>query len=106
MLLSIAAAQDLRVYTADIKAAFLQSPLLNDEVIYLKAPPGYDQVDEQGRQLVLELHHAIYGLKQRSARFYKALAELCAALASSHSSVTLVCLRKSCPRGKLLCSLR
>jgi hypothetical protein len=69
LLLSIAAAQDLRVYTADIKAAFLQSPLLNDELIYLKAPPGYEKFDEHGNELVLELHHAIYGLKQSSACF-------------------------------------
>jgi len=75
LLLSIAAAQNLRVYQADVKAAFLQAPLLNDELVYLKMPEGYEEYDDEGNELVLELHHAIYGLKQSSACFYTALAE-------------------------------
>jgi hypothetical protein len=71
----MAAAQSLKVYQADIRAAFLQAPLLNDEVIYLKSPPGYEEVDEDGNETVLELHHAIYGLKQASACFYTVLSE-------------------------------
>ena len=100
--LSIAAAQDLCVYTADIKAAFLQSPLLNDELIYLKAPPGYEQVDEHGNELVLELHHAIYGLKQSSACFYTALAEHLRSLGFV-SFVGDPCLfKKELPTGKVV----
>ena len=75
LLLSIASAQNLRVYQADVKAAFLQAPLQNDELVYLKMPEGYEEYDDEGNELVLELHHAIYGLKQSSACFYTALAE-------------------------------
>jgi hypothetical protein len=74
-MLSMAEAMDLQVYQADIRAAFLQAPLLNDEVIYLKSPPGYEEYDENGNETVLELHHAIYGLKQASACFYTVLSE-------------------------------
>ena len=43
MFLSVCAAENLRVYQADVKAAFLQAPL--DEKIFVRAPPGYDSVD-------------------------------------------------------------
>jgi len=68
--LSVAAAENLRVYTLDVKCAFLQAPL--KEKIYLKAPPGFATYTDSGEEEVLELSQAIYGLKQSSSVFYDA----------------------------------
>ena len=74
MFLSVCAAENLRVYQADVKAAFLQAPL--DEKIFVKAPPGYDSVDPMtGEPVVWELSKSIYGLKQSSACFWTAMDE-------------------------------
>ena len=54
-----------------MKAAFLQSNL--SEKIYLRAPPGYESKTEKGEEEILELHRAIYGLKQASASFWEAI---------------------------------
>ncbi len=71
--LRLCAAENLRVYQADVKAAFLQAPL--SEKIYMRAPPGYERVDEHGEEYVMELSKAVYGLKQASASFWSALNE-------------------------------
>ena len=69
LFLSLSAAEDLQVYQADVKAAFLQAPL--KEKIYVRAPPGYSSVDPTtGEDQILELSKAIYGLKQSSACFW------------------------------------
>ena len=71
MFLSVCAAENLRVYRADVKAAFLQAPL--DGKIFVKAPPGYDSVDPiTGEVMVWDLSKSIYGLKQSSACFWTA----------------------------------
>ena len=71
LFLSTAAGLNLRVHQADVKAAFLQSNL--SERIYLRAPPGYESKTEKGEEEILELHKAIYGLKQASASFWEAI---------------------------------
>ena len=71
LLLSVSAALNLRLYQADVKAAFLQAPL--KERIYLRCPPGYSTVNAEGEEEVLELSSAIYGLKQSSNSFWTAL---------------------------------
>ena len=71
LFLSICAAQDLRIYQADVKAAFLQAPL--SERIFMRAPPGYEGLSASGEEEVLELSQAIYGLKQSGACFFTAL---------------------------------
>ena len=71
LMLSVAAALNLQVYQADIKAAFLQAPL--SEKIYMKAPPGYASTTADGEEEVWELHKSIYGLKQSSNSFYSAM---------------------------------
>ena len=70
-LLSVAAAENLHVYTCDVTSAFLQAPL--KEKIYLKAPPGFASFTDSGEEEVLELSQAIYGLKQSSSVFYDAI---------------------------------
>ncbi len=71
LFLSVCAAQNLRIFQADVKAAFLQAPL--SEKIYMKAPPGFTSVTSDGEEEIWELNHAIYGLKQSSSSFWTAL---------------------------------
>jgi hypothetical protein len=71
MFLSVCAAQNLRIFQADVKAAFLQAPL--SEKIYMKPPPGFASVTADGEEEIWELNHAIYGLKQSSSSFWTAL---------------------------------
>ena len=72
LFLSVCAAENLSIYQADVKAAFLQAPL--DEKIYLRAPPGYNSFDETtGEEIIWELSKAVYGLKQSSACFWQAM---------------------------------
>jgi hypothetical protein len=71
LFLSVSAAENLTIYQADVKAAFLQAPL--KEKIYVKCPPGYETYDENGEEEVLEMNSACYGLKQSSACFWTAV---------------------------------
>ena len=72
MFLSVCAAENLQIYQADVKAAFLQAPL--EEEIFIRPPPGYSAVDEStGEPTVWGLKKAIYGLKQSSACFWTAM---------------------------------
>jgi hypothetical protein len=71
LFLSVCAAKNLQVFSCDISAAFLQAPLT--EEIYLKCPDGYSKSTSDGEEMILKLSKAIYGLKQSSAVFYKAL---------------------------------
>ena len=71
LFLSVCAAENMRVYQADVKSAFLQAPL--SEKIYMRAPAGYSSTTATGEEEVFELQQAIYGLKQSSAAFWTAL---------------------------------
>lgn len=72
LFLSVSAADNLKVFQADVKAAFLQAPL--DEEIFVHAPPGYQEVDAKtGEPIVWKLSKAIYGLKQSSACFWSSM---------------------------------
>ena len=73
LMLSIAAAENMHIHQADIKAAFLQAPL--KEKIYVRAPQGYESRTASGEEEVLELSQAIYGLKQAGACFFDAARE-------------------------------
>jgi hypothetical protein len=71
LFLSVCAPENLRIYQAQVKAAFLQAPL--SERIYMRAPPGNSTIAETGEEEILELSSAIYGLRQSSACFWTAL---------------------------------
>jgi hypothetical protein len=71
LFLSVCAAENLRIYQADVKAAFLQAPLT--ERIFMKAPPGYSTIAVNGEEEILELSSAIYGLKHSAACFWTAM---------------------------------
>lgn len=72
LFLSISAKENLSIYQADVKAAFLQAPLT--EEIYMKAPPGYTK-QVNGHDVIWKLKRAVYGLKQASACFWTAVSQ-------------------------------
>ena len=68
MLLSIAAIEDWEMESVDVKTAFLHSPLKNDEIIYMRRPPGL--TDEHMPEIV-QLKKCIYEMPQASAYFHE-----------------------------------
>ena len=97
--LSVCAAENLRVYAADVKSAYLQSHL--KERIYLQCPPGFGSVTESGEEEVLELSKAIYGLKQSSACFWEAMREHLESMGFV-SMLSDPCLFKKVAHGKII----
>jgi hypothetical protein len=100
LFLSVSAAENLRIFQADVKNAFLQAPLA--EKIYMRAPQGYASQTEAGEEEVIELRQAVYGLKQSSACFWTALSTHL----RSHGFASLLgdpCVfRKVLPNGKVI----
>ena len=82
ILLSLAASKGLKVVIkqADVKNAYLNAFLDNDEVIYLSLPPYYElfhsipsELSKHGCKVVLCLHHPLYGTKQGTHHWYQEL---------------------------------
>lgn len=72
--LAIAAARDLEVHQIDIKGAYLNGKLTDDEVIYMRQPPGF--TDPAHPKQVCCLRKTLYGLKQSGRRWYQRLCEI------------------------------
>ena len=75
----------LILHQLDIKGAYLNSVLRDDEVLYLRQPPGYAEPGA-GMQ-VLRLQKALYGLKQAGCRWYQTFTIILGKLSSSQCSV-------------------
>jgi hypothetical protein len=58
----------LELHQVDIKGAYLNGELNNNEVLYMHHPPGYKPRD--ARAHVLRLRKTLYGLKQSGQRWY------------------------------------
>ena len=74
-ILALAARLDLELDQIDIKGAYLNGELTDDEIIYMRQPPGYPYPNANGR--VLRLRKTIYRLKQSSHRWYQKLTVIC-----------------------------
>ena len=74
-ILALAARLDLELHQVDIKGAYLNGVLTDDEVIYMRQPPGYPYPNSSGK--VLRLRKTIYGLKQSGRRWYQKLTKIC-----------------------------
>ena len=72
--LAIAAAENLEIHQIDIKGAYLNGELTDDEIVYMKQPPGYPVSSNSSE--VLRLLKTLYGLKQAGRRWYKKLVEI------------------------------
>ena len=75
MILALAAHLNLELHQVDIKGAYLNGVLTDDEVIYMCQLPGYPYPNSSGK--VLQLHKTIYGLKQSGWCWYQKLTEIC-----------------------------
>jgi len=74
-ILTLAARLDLELHQIDIKGAYLNGELTNEEHIYMRQPPGYPYPNTTGH--VLRLCKTIYGLKQSGRRWYQKLTKIC-----------------------------
>jgi hypothetical protein len=85
--LAFAAAEDLETGQIDIKGAYLNGELTDDETIYMKQPPGYAEKGPEGKTLTARLYKTLYGLKQAGHRWYQKLVEIMTKLGFSRSEV-------------------
>ena len=69
--LAMAAVHDLELHQVNIKGAYLNGKLMNDEV---KQPPDYPAPNSKGQ--VCQLLKTLYGLKQSGQRWYQHLIEI------------------------------
>ena len=74
--LAFAAAENYETGQIDVKGAYLNGELTNDEVIYMKQPPGYSVSDPKEKALVCRLQKTLYGLKQSGRRWYQKLVDI------------------------------
>ena len=75
----------LELHQVDIKGAYLNGILHEDEVLYMQHPPGYKA---QGIGcLVLCLLKTLYGLKQSGCHWYQKLSSIFLSLGFKHCSV-------------------
>ena len=68
--LAFAAAEDYETGQIDIKSAYLNGELTDDEVIFMRQAPGFAEYGENGKVKVLRLRKTLYGLKQAGRRWY------------------------------------
>jgi Reverse transcriptase (RNA-dependent DNA polymerase)/gag-polypeptide of LTR copia-type/Integrase core domain/GAG-pre-integrase domain/Zinc knuckle len=72
--LALAARYDMELHQIDIKGAYLNGELTDDEVIYMRQPPGFASREHPNR--VCRLHKTLYGLKQSGRRWYQKLVRI------------------------------
>jgi len=71
VLIAIQARLGLKSRRHDLVAAFLQGSLLDDEIVFMKYPPGHTEVGADGKDKVYLVQKPIYGLKQAGRRFQR-----------------------------------
>ena len=81
--LALAARSDWEIHQVDVKSAYLYGELNNDEVIYMKPPPGEIKICKDG--YILRLLKALYGLKQSGHRWYQVLCNILTELGLTRS---------------------
>ena len=74
--LAFAAAENYETGQIDIKSAYLNGELTNDEVIFMKQAPGYEVVEEGKGVLVYRLRKSLCGLKQAGRCWYQKLVDI------------------------------
>ena len=75
----------LELHQVDIKGAYLNGVLNDDEVLYMQHPPGYKVAEAAAR--VLRLIKTLYGLKQSGRRWYQKLYSIFLSLGFKRCSV-------------------
>ena len=72
--LALAARLNFELHQIDIKGAYLNGKLTDDEAIYMRQPPGFESPDHPNK--VCCLRKMLYGLKQSGRRWYQRLVEI------------------------------
>ena len=91
----------LILHQVDIKGAYLNGVLREDEILYMQHPPGYKTPDMGKR--VLRLQKALYGLKQAGRRWYQTFSSILASLGFIQCSVDQAVYHKtSAAAGELI----
>jgi hypothetical protein len=72
--LALSAHLDLELHQIDIKGAYLNGKLTDDEVIFMCQPPGFESPAHPNK--VCRLRKTLYGLKQSGRRWYQRLVEI------------------------------
>jgi hypothetical protein len=96
--LAFVTSEDLETGQIDIKGAYLNGELTDDERIYMHQAPGYAE-----NRLVCKLKKTLYGLKQSGRRWYQKLLKIMMKLKFSRSEVDqAVFYRRDVPRNVLI----
>jgi hypothetical protein len=73
-IIAMANCLDLLLHQVDIKEAYLNGELNDNEVLYMHHPPGFKPRDAGNR--MLRLKKTLYGLKQSGQRWYQKLSSI------------------------------
>jgi len=73
MLSALAARYSMRVRRWDFVAAYLQGSLLDGEVVWCRAPPGFSRKGTDGLPMICEVVKPIYGMTQAGRRWQRSL---------------------------------
>ena len=74
--LAFSAAEDYETGQIDIKSAYLNGELTDEEVIFMKQAPRYEEASDEEGVKVYRLKKSLYGLKQAGHRWYQKLVEI------------------------------
>jgi Reverse transcriptase (RNA-dependent DNA polymerase) len=83
--LAMATMQDMKLHQIDIKGAYLNGELTDQETIFMSQPPGYLVPDSTGK--VFQLQKMLYGLKQSRRHWYQKLVEIMVKMGFMHCDV-------------------
>ena len=100
--LAFVAAEDYETGQIDIKGAYLNGELTEEEVIFMRQPPGYEEVGADGRKRVIRLRKTLYGLKQAGRRWYHKLVEIMSKLGFSRCGGDQAVFFRLCERTNVL----
>ena len=85
MVIAMANHLGLELHQMDIKGAYLNGVLNNNEVLYMQHPPGYKA--QGARHSVLHLQKMLYGLKQSGQCWYQKLSSIFLSLSFTQCSI-------------------
>ncbi len=100
-ILAVSAQLNLELHQVDIKSAYLNGELTDEEVIYMKHPPGFKPAGSGTR--VLRLLKTLYGLKQSGRRWYQKLKQiLCDRMGFSQCDVDQAVFYRQAQKGEFM----
>ena len=100
--LAFAASEDYETGQIDIKSAYLNGELTNEEVIHMKEAPGYKSVGVEKGTKVYRLKKSLYGLKQAGRRWYQKLVDIMSMLGFKRCEVDQAVFFRRCDKTGML----